>query len=219
LATGAADLDQDGQVSVDDLYDYLQAEVRERNHRQTPTLFVHSAQGRLYIARNPRAAGAVALPASGTARAPLGVSGHRALASKRAPSHPPTTAALPLSERWDRLLTYYRACLEREAALRNLLEIQTADLGGRPPAGQSKPGCYARYPERVEKLLSGAASTLPLEANSEVSRLVDTARVTEQSLFCGYPVIVIATGNRTKAGWKLAPLFVREAKSVVTPGG
>jgi hypothetical protein len=53
LATGEADLDGDGLVSVDDLYDYVYDRVRERNPAQTPTKDIE-VQGELYLARVPR---------------------------------------------------------------------------------------------------------------------------------------------------------------------
>ena len=53
LRTGEADRDGDGQVSVDELYDYLFEEVRKATPSQTPSMFA-SVQGALYLARNPR---------------------------------------------------------------------------------------------------------------------------------------------------------------------
>lgn len=54
LRDGAADLDGDGLVSVDELYDYVHEQVRQRIAGQTPTLSVDSAQGTIYLARSPR---------------------------------------------------------------------------------------------------------------------------------------------------------------------
>jgi uncharacterized caspase-like protein len=55
LRTGAADLDGDGRISVDELYDYVFAQVRARSSSQTPSMF-SSVQGELYIARSPGSA-------------------------------------------------------------------------------------------------------------------------------------------------------------------
>ena len=52
LATGEADRDEDGWVSLDELYDYVFDRVRERNPHQTPSRDVEM-QGDLYLARNP----------------------------------------------------------------------------------------------------------------------------------------------------------------------
>jgi uncharacterized membrane protein len=50
LETGDADRDQDGWVSLDELYDYVFDKVRERNPHQTPSRDVEM-QGDLFIAR------------------------------------------------------------------------------------------------------------------------------------------------------------------------
>jgi hypothetical protein len=53
LSTGEADRDEDGWVSLDELYDYVFDKVRERNTRQTPSRDVEM-QGDLYLARSDR---------------------------------------------------------------------------------------------------------------------------------------------------------------------
>jgi len=53
LATGDADRDQDGWVSLNELYDYVFDRVRERNPHQTPGRDVEM-QGELYLARRSR---------------------------------------------------------------------------------------------------------------------------------------------------------------------
>lgn len=60
LRTGEADLDADGEVSIDDLYDYTYRAVRDRTPGQSPTKWSFGVEGRLIIARSPRPA---ALPA------------------------------------------------------------------------------------------------------------------------------------------------------------
>ncbi|MGW1801594.1 Hsp70 family protein, partial [Streptomyces sp. NPDC001984] len=54
LRDGSADLDGDGFVSVEELYEYVHEQVRNRIAGQTPTLSVDSAQGTIYLARSPR---------------------------------------------------------------------------------------------------------------------------------------------------------------------
>ncbi|MCZ7423682.1 MULTISPECIES: Hsp70 family protein [unclassified Micromonospora] len=54
LRDGSADLDGDGLVSVDELYEYVHEQVRQRVPGQTPTLSVDSAQGAIYLARSAR---------------------------------------------------------------------------------------------------------------------------------------------------------------------
>lgn len=53
LASGDADRDEDGLVSLNELYDYVFDKVRERNPHQTPTRRVEM-QGELYLARSRR---------------------------------------------------------------------------------------------------------------------------------------------------------------------
>jgi hypothetical protein len=53
LATGAADRDEDGWISLDELYDYLFDKVREQNPNQTPSR-QFELEGELYLARSRR---------------------------------------------------------------------------------------------------------------------------------------------------------------------
>ncbi|MFE6287204.1 caspase family protein [Streptomyces sp. NPDC057877] len=53
LATGEADLDQDGRVSLDELYEYVFDRVRQQNPHQTPSRTV-DMQGDMYLARSQR---------------------------------------------------------------------------------------------------------------------------------------------------------------------
>lgn len=55
LRTGDADLDEDGLVAVDELYDYVFGRIREHSHHQTPGM-ISTTRGRLFIARNPNPA-------------------------------------------------------------------------------------------------------------------------------------------------------------------
>jgi hypothetical protein len=51
LETGMADLDLDGRVSVDELYDYVFDKVRDDTPNQTPSKWITDVQGKLFIAR------------------------------------------------------------------------------------------------------------------------------------------------------------------------
>ena len=53
LATGDADQDEDGWVSLDELYDYVFDKVREQNPHQTPSRQI-DLEGELYLARSRR---------------------------------------------------------------------------------------------------------------------------------------------------------------------
>jgi formylglycine-generating enzyme required for sulfatase activity len=55
LQTGAADLNGDGQVSLDELYDYVYEQViTSGRSKQTPQKWAQKVEGRIIIARNPR---------------------------------------------------------------------------------------------------------------------------------------------------------------------
>lgn len=54
LATGEADRDRDGEVSLGELYDYVYDHVRQRAPSQTPKKWEFGLQGDVHIARNPR---------------------------------------------------------------------------------------------------------------------------------------------------------------------
>ena len=53
LATGEADRDEDGWISLNELYDYVFNKVREQNPHQTPSRQVE-LEGELYLARSRR---------------------------------------------------------------------------------------------------------------------------------------------------------------------
>ena len=54
ITSGEADRDQDGQVGLDELYDYIHTKVHDRTPNQTPCKWEFGIQGDLYIAHNPR---------------------------------------------------------------------------------------------------------------------------------------------------------------------
>jgi serine/threonine protein phosphatase PrpC len=62
LATGDADRDGDGWVSLDELYDYVFDKVRERNPHQTPSRRIE-LEGELYLARSRRRVRPALIPA------------------------------------------------------------------------------------------------------------------------------------------------------------
>ena len=64
LRTGDADHDQDGDVALDELYEYVYEKVRAETPNQTPGKWVFGVQGDLVIARrtSPRRAAATLRP-------------------------------------------------------------------------------------------------------------------------------------------------------------
>lgn len=62
LATGLADRNEDGQVSINELFDFLEDRVRETSPSQTPMKSAINQVGDWMIARSTRVAGAKLLP-------------------------------------------------------------------------------------------------------------------------------------------------------------
>ena len=64
LQTGEADQDHDGRITLDELYDYVYAQVVAQTPKQTPGKWSYKQQGDMVIAKNPHppAAQAVELP-------------------------------------------------------------------------------------------------------------------------------------------------------------
>lgn len=54
IRTGDADLDEDGYITPEELYDYTYRRVRQLSPRQTPGKWVYEQTGELILARSPR---------------------------------------------------------------------------------------------------------------------------------------------------------------------
>jgi uncharacterized caspase-like protein len=52
LRSGAADLNQDGWITVDELYDYIYRQITGNALNQTPGKWIYRQQGELFIANN-----------------------------------------------------------------------------------------------------------------------------------------------------------------------
>ncbi len=61
LATGAADADRDGLISVEDAFDYAVRHILDHGSKQTPQRWLYAAEGSIVLARSP--AGKVITPA------------------------------------------------------------------------------------------------------------------------------------------------------------
>jgi hypothetical protein len=62
IRTGAADIDDDGYISVDDAYAYAFDEMRAAGAQQTPQRWLYGAEGDIVLARNPAATRVGAIP-------------------------------------------------------------------------------------------------------------------------------------------------------------
>jgi len=54
LQTGEADVDADGRITLDELYDYVYGQVVAKTPKQTPGKWSYKQQGDMIIARNPK---------------------------------------------------------------------------------------------------------------------------------------------------------------------
>jgi len=54
LISGNADTDGDGRISVEDAYEHAFAYVQSRGGHQTPQRWLYGAEGRIWLARNPK---------------------------------------------------------------------------------------------------------------------------------------------------------------------
>ncbi|MDQ7907606.1 caspase family protein [Phytohabitans sp. ZYX-F-186] len=105
LATGDADLDGDGEITVDELFDYTRREVARRTPGQVPMKWVFGLTERIVVARGPRrapapepaaaAAAVVAAAASPVASGPTAA--QTTATGGRSIAHPGLVAALTLA--------------------------------------------------------------------------------------------------------------------------
>ena len=70
LRTGAADLDRDGHVSVDDAYGYVFDQVQAAGAAQTPQRWLYGAEGQILLARSPAGPAAIAPPSPASPPSP-----------------------------------------------------------------------------------------------------------------------------------------------------
>ncbi|WP_329561373.1 caspase, EACC1-associated type [Kitasatospora sp. NBC_01266] len=123
LRSGDADLDQDGYVSVDDLYLFIATRVPEQVPDQTPTLSVTSVDGRIRLARNPN--GARTHPTA--AQAGDGEEQRRRLAAAEQRAEELRGEALGLQAQADELAEQVRA-KEREVARHRTLRARALEV-------------------------------------------------------------------------------------------
>jgi hypothetical protein len=55
IETGEADINRDGQITIDELYDYVYERVIKERANQTPGKWTYKQQGEFVVAHNPRA--------------------------------------------------------------------------------------------------------------------------------------------------------------------
>ncbi|WP_134665261.1 MULTISPECIES: AAA domain-containing protein [unclassified Amycolatopsis] len=196
LRTGKADTDGDGIVSANELFHYVNDQVRavqppEQAERQVPVFSADRVNGQIHLARCQ--AGQAIRPVAQSAVQPTAgqPSGKGTAASAFGA---PTPAAL---------LRYYQACVRKDdAEPKRLLDAHA----------QRQYACF-QGAERllVRDLDSDGAVPMPAEA----AQLVDSADE-HTELWYGYPAVVLHQGRGRP---QFAPLFLTQVEVVDSAGG
>ncbi|TDD94633.1 caspase, EACC1-associated type [Actinomadura rubrisoli] len=193
LRTGKVGKDGTGDVSVADLFDYVNRRMRTNDSKQIP---VHSAQGvddQIIIAGCPLGPAPQLVPLTrGTAAAPGGASPQPT--SQKAARSQPT---------WPDLLAYYRDCVLSDVTEPPLLRVD---------AHGSSYVCL----DGAERLLSGDLDEdhcVPMPA--QATALVDAVDKGAE-LWAGYPAVVLQGASRTRHQGvaRFAPLLIRAVEFV-----
>jgi Caspase domain len=114
LETGEADLDHDGLIALDELYDYVYERVRGTTPNQTPSKWIFALQGDLYIAQRRQLTSVTPMPLmdAPTERADTGgrIAGQSPEISSPPPQDsipsPATFAGNEIAGFWRRLLVF-----------------------------------------------------------------------------------------------------------------
>ncbi|MHA6804646.1 caspase, EACC1-associated type [Salinifilum ghardaiensis] len=199
LRTGRGDTDSDGVVSVEELFRYVNKQMRNRRFEsdQFPTVSSDKVNTEIALAR------AYAGPPLEAAPVP---SAEKATSGKGIPQAGVEEEA---GRSWPVLLDYYRRCLQQGGTEMPLMGVDQSD---------EQYVCLTG----AERLLSGdldesGTLAVPDEAEHFVAQAVGDG----EQLWCGYPAVVLRTSHdgaqyRTP---HFAPLFIRRVELVSDGGG
>nr|WSY56279.1 AAA domain-containing protein [Streptomyces sp. NBC_00886] len=195
LRTGKVSKDGHGDVSVDDLFHYVNRRMRAQGG-QIPVQSTHGVDDRIVLADCPLGAAPILVPLSARTAMP-----------QTEPARPATKSASS-QPTWGRLLDYYRECVLADDTETPLMPVGDQD------------GSYVCLPG-AERFLSGEVDddgciALPPHAQP----LIDAAAEQDAELWAGYPAVVV-NGPRGGRPWrhpKFAPLLVRRVE-IVSAGG
>ncbi|ALG12507.1 caspase, EACC1-associated type [Kibdelosporangium phytohabitans] len=196
LRTGRGDTGNDGIVSVDELFHYVNQQVRRRDlpTPQTPLFSADKVNTRIDLARSYAGP---PLPVV-TASSPVQLGAARAVAGSHG------------TDAWGLLIEYYRQCLG--AAASSDMPLLSVDQVG---------DGYVCLPG-TERLLSGDLdSTGSIPVPEDAVDFVEQAALQETDLWYGYPAVVLLSdknGNALRVP-RFAPLFVRQVQVVAGSDG
>ncbi|MBF9071542.1 caspase, EACC1-associated type [Streptacidiphilus fuscans] len=189
----------DGTVTVDALFAYVTQRLMGSGvaKEQRPTRSMVGASGTLVIARSPARAVTLPAPPAGSALA------------QPAPEIPGKAAGRARAEQsagaqWERLLSYYLACMTQESA------------GATMPRRDQ----YDRY-----DLLDGIAEHLmcgsdeQVEAPEQLPRSESGAAKDTPEIWYGYPVVTLPHQRGRRVEVRLAPLLMQQLEQTVGQDG
>nr|WP_042186548.1 AAA domain-containing protein [Kibdelosporangium sp. MJ126-NF4]CEL17343.1 DNA helicase [Kibdelosporangium sp. MJ126-NF4]CTQ91429.1 DNA helicase [Kibdelosporangium sp. MJ126-NF4] len=197
LRTGRGDTGNDGIVSVDELFHYVNQRVRKRDlpTPQTPLFSADKVNTRIDLARSY--AGPPLPVVAASSPSPLGTARGSVVAENHG------TGA------WESMIDYYRRCLDAATSDMPLLSVDQVDEG------------YVCLPG-TERLLSGdldETGSIPLP--EEAADFVEQGVQQEAVLWYGYPAVVLMSEKNGKALRvpRFAPMFIRRVEVVAGDDG
>ncbi|WP_433334569.1 caspase, EACC1-associated type [Spirillospora sp. CA-294931] len=190
LRTGRVGKDGTGEVSINDLFEYVNRRMRSHGARQIPVKSAHGVDDRIIIASCPLGAAPRLVPLT------------RSTPAAHTSTAPPAAPKAALSQpTWSDLLKYYRECVMSDVAEPPLMAVE--DRGA----------SYVCVPGS-EPFLSGDAGPdqgVPLPPGG--AELVQAAVESEAELWAGYPAVVVHGPAGTRDA-RFAPLLVRAVEVV-----
>ncbi|KAB2339666.1 caspase, EACC1-associated type [Actinomadura rudentiformis] len=192
LRTGKVGRDGTGEVSVADLFDYVNRRMRANGARQIPVKSALGVDDRIVIATCPQGAAPQLAPLS-----------RRPAVQRQGPGPSEPLKAPSGRVTWPDLLGYYRGCVMSDVAEPPLMSVTDHDsyvcLTG------------------AERLLSGDLDDDHcVPAPPQATDLVQAAVAEEAELWAGYPVVVThpPSGTGRPGTPRFAPLLVRAVEPV-----
>lgn len=170
--------DENGWVTARDLSEYVQREVPRAGKGQTPNEFSEGVTGPIQVA----------LSASQPEPQPAASTSHPAARSGSAGPQDPVAAPLEAG-RWQRLLSYYVACMQGEARLGSFI----------PAAETSR---YRLAPAGPELVFAGTSGRVPVDVHASATK--------DEPLLYGYPTVVESRRSGKYRRPHLTPLLLVE---------
>ncbi len=192
LRTGKVGKNGTGEVSVGDLFEYVNKRMRAKGSKQIPVKSAHGVDDTMVLANCPLGSAPELLPMS---RRPTA-------ATEKAPASPKAVGSKP---DWTNVLGYYRDCVLADETAAPLLSVRDDE--------DTSYVCLTGF----ERFLSGDldeddCAPVPPEATA----FVEAASKAEAELWAGYPAVVLEA-PRNGPAWgspKFAPLLVRRVEVV-----